>query len=164
MVSVDVTFLENTHFSLDPIHTSQGEDDDLLVYTLPSPAPASVAPLTKPPITQVYARRLHPPVSSSPPAASTLDPVLSDDLSIALRKGKCQCSHLISSFCSFVYLSSHSGSFIASLDFISLPNKFFEVLADPGRRGTMIEEMDALTNNGTWDLMHLPAKKKVIGC
>ena len=28
----------------------------------------------------------------------------------------------------------------------------------------MIKEMDALTNNGTWDLVHLFAGKKVIGC
>ena len=28
----------------------------------------------------------------------------------------------------------------------------------------MIEEMDALTDNGTWDLVHLPAGKKAIGC
>ena len=27
----------------------------------------------------------------------------------------------------------------------------------------MIEEMDALTDNGTWDLVHLPARKKAIG-
>ena len=62
LVSVDVTFLENTHFSQDPIHTSQGEDDDLLVYTLVSPAPALVLVQVKPPITQVYTRRQHPPV------------------------------------------------------------------------------------------------------
>ena len=24
--------------------------------------------------------------------------------------------------------------------------------------------MDALTNNGTWDSVHLPTKKKAIGC
>ena len=35
--------------------TSQGEDDDLLVYTISSPTPAPV--LVKPPITQVYSRR-----------------------------------------------------------------------------------------------------------
>ena len=51
MVSTDVTFLENTHFSPDLIHTSQGEDEDLLVYTLVSPALAFFPPLTKPPIT-----------------------------------------------------------------------------------------------------------------
>ena len=28
----------------------------------------------------------------------------------------------------------------------------------------MIEEMDALTDNGTWDLIRLPAGKKAIDC
>ena len=78
LVSTDVTFLESTPFSLHPIHTSQGEGDDLLIYTLPSPALASNPTLTKPHITQVYAQCLHPPISSTPPAASTSDPVLSD--------------------------------------------------------------------------------------
>ena len=41
MVFADVTFLENTLFSPDPIHTSQEEDDDLFVYTLASLAHAS---------------------------------------------------------------------------------------------------------------------------
>ena len=101
LVSIDVTFLENASFSQESIHTSKGEDDDLLVYTLASPAPASVPPLTKPPITQVYTWRQHPPISGPTPIASTLDPILSDDLPIALRKGKCQCAHPISSFFSY---------------------------------------------------------------
>ena len=91
-VSTDVAFFETTSFSLSSTVTSQGEEEDLLVYTLASPI---VSPETtfvptqvKPPITQVYSRRQHPPVSSLPPAASTLDPVLSDDLSIPLCKGK----------------------------------------------------------------------------
>ena len=148
--------LENTPFSPDPIYTSQQEDDDLLVYTLASPTPASVSPLTKPPITQVYAWRLHPLVSSPPLTALTLDPILSDDLPIALCKGKRQCIHPISSFCSYNHLSSHSCSFIASLDSISLPNKVSEALAHPSWCGAMIEEMDALIDNGTWDLVCLP--------
>ena len=124
LVSADVTFLENTSLSQDLIHTIQGEDDDLLVYTLASPA-------TKPPITQVYDWRQHPPVSSPPPTASTSDPVLSNDLPIGLCKGKRQCTHPISSFCSYIHLSSHSYSFIASLDSISLSNKVSEALAHP---------------------------------
>ena len=76
LVSTNVTFLENTPFSPNPIHTSQGEDDDLLVYTLALLATASVPPLIKPPIPQAYARRLHPLVLSPPPAASTSDPIL----------------------------------------------------------------------------------------
>ena len=136
----------------------------MLIYTLALPATASVPPLTKPPITQVYARRLHRSVSSPPPVASTSDPVLSDDLPIALCKGKCHCTHPISSFCSYDHLSSHSCSFIASLDSISLPNKVSEALTHPGWRSAMIEEMDALTDNGTWVLVRLLAGKKAIGC
>ena len=55
LVSVDVTFLENAPFSQSLIHTSQREDDNLLIYTLASPTPAYVP--TKPPIIQVYTRR-----------------------------------------------------------------------------------------------------------
>ena len=45
-----------------------------------------------------------------------------------------------------------------------LPNTFQEVLSHPGWLSTMIEEMDALNGNGTWHLVHLPTRKKVIGC
>ena len=167
MVLVDVTFLENVPFSSPPTHTSQGEEDDLLVDTLALPIVfpelASVPAHVKPPITQVYTQRQHPPVSNPPPAASTSDPIPSDDLSIALCKGKHLCAHPISSFCSYNHLSSHSCSFIASLDFISLPNKVSKALAHPGWRSAMIDEMDALINNGTWDLVYLPAENKAIG-
>ena len=61
-------------------------------------------------------------------------------------------------------MSSQSCSLIASLDSISLPNKVFEALVHPGWCSAMIEEMDALTDNGTWDFVRSPAKKKVIGC
>ena len=148
MVSTDVTFLENTHFSQDSIHTSQGEDDDLFIYTLASPAPAYVPPLTKSPITQIYTRHQHPLVSSPPPAVSTLDPDSSNDLAIAFRKSKRQCVHQISSFCSYNHLLSRSCYFIASLNSISLPNTACEALSHPGWRSAMVEEMQALDDNG----------------
>ena len=121
----------------------------MLVYTLAVSAPTFVPPLTKPPITQVYSWRHHPLTLSPPLAGSTLNPVLSDDLSIALCKGKRKCAHPISSFCSYDHLSSHSYSFIASLDSISLSNKVFEALAHVSWRSAMIKEMDSLANNGT---------------
>ena len=75
LVSVDVTFVENVPFFSPPTHTSQGEEDNLLVYTITSPIvspkPALVPTQVKPPITQVYTKRQHPLVSSPPPAAST---------------------------------------------------------------------------------------------
>ena len=107
---------------------------------------------------------LTPPVYSPPPAVSTLDPVLNDDLPIVVRKGKRQCANPISSFFSYDHLSSRSCSFIASLDSISLPNKVSEALAHLDWLNAMIEEMDALTDNGTWDLVRLPIGKKAIGC
>ena len=174
MVSADVKFFENAPFSSPPTHTSQGEADDLLVYTIASsmapPVPALVKPNLlipapiKPTITQVYTRRQNPPVSSPPPAASTSDPVPNNDLLIALHKGRRQCVHPISSFYTYNQLSSQSCSFIASLDSISLPNTFQEALSHPGWRSAMIEEMDALNGNGTWNLVHLPTGNKAIGC
>ena len=45
-----------------------------------------------------------------------------------------------------------------------MSNTFQEALSHPGWRSAMIEEMDALDGNGTWNLVHLPTGKKVIGC
>ena len=167
-VSTNVAFFETIPFSLSSAVTSQGEEEDLLVYALALPTissePAHVPAQMKPPITQVYTRRQHPLVSSPPPVASTSDPILSDDLPIALRKGKRRCAHPISFICSYDHLSSHSYSFIVSLDSISLPNKVFEALTHVGWRSAMIEEMDALTDNGILDLLRLPVRKKVSGC
>ena len=62
-------------------------------------------------------------------------------------------------------MSSHSCSFIASFDSISLPNKVFEALAHRGWRNAMIEEMDALNDNGTCNLVQLPlVGKTTIRC
>ena len=59
-MSIDTIFFESTPFSLSCPITSQGEGDDLLVYTIsslaaPNPTPAPVP--VKPPITQAYSRR-----------------------------------------------------------------------------------------------------------
>ena len=87
-MSTDAAFFETTPFFLPSTVTSPREDDDLLVYhvSLQVPTPAPI--LVKPPITQVYSRCQNPLISSPTSAASTLDPVSSDDLPIALRKGK----------------------------------------------------------------------------
>ena len=64
-VSTDIAFFETTSFSLLSNVTSQGEKEDLLVYTIASlivsPKPTSVLAQVKPPITQVYTRGQHPP-------------------------------------------------------------------------------------------------------
>ena len=45
-----------------------------------------------------------------------------------------------------------------------MPNKVSKALAHPDWRSRMTEEMDALTDNGTSDLVSLPTRKKVISC
>ena len=45
-----------------------------------------------------------------------------------------------------------------------LLNNFHEALSHPGWRSAMIEEMNALNGNGTWDLVKLHAGKKTIRC
>ena len=140
-MSTDVALFEITPFSLSSIVTSPGEDDDLLAYYV-SLSVLTLAPIfVKPPITQVYSRRQNPPVSSPTLAASTLDPVSNNDILIALHKGKHQCVHPISSFCSYNRLSSRSCPFIASLDSISFPTTFCEALSHLGWCSAMVEEM-----------------------
>ena len=41
---------------------------------------------------------------------------------------------------------------------------FQVTLSHPSWYSAMIEEMDALNENGTWNLVHLPTGKKTIGC
>ena len=62
------------------------------------------------------------------------------------------------------HLPSSSCSFIASLDSISLLNTVHEVLSHSGWCSAMVDEMQALDDNGTWDLVPLPTGKKAIGC
>ena len=166
-VSTDVTFFETTLFSLSSPVSSQGEGDDLLVYTISSLAPLVPTPApvpVKPPITKVYSRCQNPPISSPTLIALSSDPVWNDNLRIALCKVKRQCAHPFSSFVSYNHLSSSSYSLIASFDSISLPNIVHEALSHPGWHSAMMDEMQALDDNDTWDLVSLPIGKKAIGC
>ncbi|KAJ9548762.1 hypothetical protein OSB04_021305 [Centaurea solstitialis] len=164
-------------------------DDDLLIYVTPlpeSPSPSDSTPSQeppKPPIVHVYNRRQRPtsdpePIpssssstdlptgdplaSNSPPPSDTHDPDL--DVPIALWKGKRSCTYPISSVVSYDKLSSRSRSLISTLDSISIPKTVGEALAHSGWRDAMLDEINALDHNGTWDLVELPVSKKAIGC
>ena len=67
-------------------------------------------------------------------------------------------------FASYNYLSSSSYSFIASPNSISLPNTVCKALSHPSWRSAMVEEIQALDGNGSWDLVPLPTGKKSIDC
>jgi len=104
LVSADVTFLEATPYFQSSTLACQGEDDDLLVYTITSSEPVSEPDVAKPPILQVYSKRQIPPATCPTPAPSSSDPTSSDALPIALRKGKRQCTYTVSSFVSYHHL------------------------------------------------------------
>ncbi|CAH9148698.1 unnamed protein product [Cuscuta epithymum] len=142
-------------------------------------------PDPRPPVHLVYTRR-HKAQDHSPPVTPVITypdtgptsiscpepvPASSDlvstsdlDLPIALRKGTRSCTHPISSFVSYSQLSPASCSFVASIDSIYVPKSVKEALSHPEWRHAMVEEMNALDLNGTWDLVYLPSGKKSIGC
>ena len=61
-------------------------------------------------------------------------------------------------------MSSSFCFFIAFHDSLFLPNTVCETLSHPSWRSVMMDEMQALDDNGTWDFMSLPTSKKAIGC
>ena len=61
-MSTYVTFFETTLFSLSSTVTSQGEDDDLLVYFVSLSVPTLALAPIKYLVTQVYSRRQTPQV------------------------------------------------------------------------------------------------------
>ena len=169
-MSVDIIFLEHIPFSSSSGPTNQGEVDDLLVYTITPPSAAPLSTPIKPLFTQTYSYRTQLSITITPvpcpdaPNSSSSDPVLNDNLPIALHKGKCTYTYPVSFFVSYSHLSSYSYSFIASLDSISIPKIIHQDLAHSGWCNAMIEEMNALDVNGTWTLENLLAGKQAIGC
>ena len=53
---------------------------------------------------------------------------------------------------------------LSSISFVSIPKSVGDVLAHPGWRQAMLDEMNVLQNNGTWELVPLPSRKSVVGC
>jgi len=53
---------------------------------------------------------------------------------------------------------------LSSISFVSIPKSVGDVLAHPGWRQAMLDEMNVLQNNGTWELVPLASRKFVVGC
>ena len=89
-----------------------------------------------------------------------------DDLPVAFRKGTCSTSnpHPVYNILSFHRLSLLYFVFVSILSSVSTPKSTSESLSYPGWKQTMVEEMDALYSNGTWELVALPHGKSLIGC
>ncbi|XP_075075263.1 uncharacterized protein LOC142162667 [Nicotiana tabacum] len=184
MSSQDVTFFETSPYFSPNSLNQKAISTVLLVPTFSPPTPAPALPL------QVYSRRPRPnsqptnPVDASDPNAGTQSPsgdslpppAMSHasvehssnvtDLPIALRKGTRTTANQTPSytFLSYHRLSPSYHAFITSLSTVKVPKTMEEAMAHPGWRQAMIEEMTALHDNGTWEIVPLPKGKTTVGC
>ncbi|KAJ7954574.1 Retrovirus-related Pol polyprotein from transposon TNT 1-94 [Quillaja saponaria] len=70
----------------------------------------------------------------------------------------------IYNFLSYHRLSSPYYAFVSSLSSISVPKSTSDALAHPGWWQAMVDEMNALHTNGTWELVSLPSGKSTVAC
>ena len=185
LVSTDVVFSEDTSFFSSPTSSASEEDEEWLVYQVVNSRPtvgqssvvdsdASLAPSgpvvhippapAKPPIVQVYSRRPVTTDTCPAPAPSSSDPSSDLDLPISLRKGKRHCKSIysIANFVSYDHLSSSSSVLVASIDSISVPKTVTEALNHPGWKNAMLEEIRALEDNHTWNLLICLKERKLL--
>ena len=169
-ISTDVTFFEDPSFS--PVARPYVPDVLSIPFVLPSPdfpfPPIDV--VTR--LLQVYTHHPRPPtgprVDSSIMSQSSiaLVPQPSDDLPIVIQKGTRSTSnpHPVYNFLSFHRLSLPYFAFVSTLSSISTPKNTNDALSHPGWKQEIVEEMDALYSNDTWELVALPLGKSLVGC
>ena len=133
------------------------------------PSPPTDA-LTQP--LQVYTRHPRPPTgpladsSSMSPSSPAPVPQPPNDLPIVIRKGtRSTCNpHPVYNFISYHCLSLPYFVFVSTLSSVSIPISTSEALSHLGWKQATVEEMDALSSNGTWELVTLPPSKPPVGC
>ena len=101
-------------------------------------------------------------MSADPPVIDQSDSDL--DIPIALHKGKRSCTYPIASVVSYDKLSRSSRSVVSTLDSVPIPTTADEALAHQEWQDAMLDELNALDHNVTWDLVELPVGKRAIGC
>ncbi|KAL0370901.1 UNVERIFIED_CONTAM: hypothetical protein Sangu_0408200 [Sesamum angustifolium] len=123
-----------------------------------------------PAITSVFLVVNAPPIPRSappgpPPTAAPDHPSVTptDDLPIALRKGKRSCTaHPLAHSLSFHHLSPNYRAFSVSLSSVSIPNTYLEALRHPAWKMAMDDEMSALISRGTWELVEVTPDTDVV--
>ena len=91
-------------------------------------------------------------------------PIYDDlDLPIAIRKGK-RNTYPMSNYLSYDKLSVNHRNCLAKLSDVSIPRDIYEALEDPSWKRAVMEEINALEKNGTWEVVNLPKNHKIVGC
>jgi len=172
-ISADVSFTQSSFYlkSLSsPLASSSNQIHILVVCH--SPVMSNV-PIKSPPSLplKVYSHRQtsHCPPSESPlvpdlsyPPASTVKP----NISVAIHKGIRSTRNPSPHYTPLSYhkLSQPFYVCLSSISSVSIPKSVGDVLVHPGGRQAMLDELSALLNSGTCELISLPSRKYVVGC
>lgn len=70
----------------------------------------------------------------------------------------------ISNHLTYTNLSSQFKGFVAKLDSIAIPTNIHSAMSDPKWKEAVMEEMGALIENQTWEIVKLPPNKKTVAC
>ena len=82
-----------------------------------------------------------------------------------MRKGVRSCTHYpISNFVAYDHLSSSVQAFVVNISGVDIPKNIQEAWRDPKWKMAIIEEMQALEKNETWDIVAKPEGKTLKGC
>ena len=134
--------------------------------------------LVDPKPTLVYSRRPRAPIQNQeskpiadPPTVKEIEECNKDvekmndlDPPIAVRKGVRSCTkYPISNYLTYSKLSCGFKAFVSETDRMQVPRDVHEALQDPKWKEAVLEEMKALEDNETWELVELPSGKKVVG-
>ena len=98
---------------------------------------------------------------------SSSNPIQFTDLNvpIALQKGTRTCTkHPIANFLSYHKLSENHRAFTSKITNLFVPRNIQETRSHSNWRTTVLEEMNALKRNRTWEIVKLPEEKKAVGC
>jgi len=93
-------------------------------------------------------------------------PTVKPGLLIAIRKGICSTHNPSSHYTALNYhrLSQFFYACLSSISSVSIPKFVGDALVHPGWRQAMLDELIALQNNGTSELVSLLSGKFVVGC
>ncbi|KAE8663133.1 ethylene-responsive transcription factor 5-like [Hibiscus syriacus] len=158
-----------------PLERNELPSDEIPIGSkLQQPNP-SEKPQLQPPEIIIYSREHFPPkndIAAVPNSSNSEDYPVPDqslgssnmNLPIAVRKGTITCTqHPISQFVSYGNLSKAYKTFVTNIDSVETPINVKEALKSTEWRNVVFEEMNALKNNGTWEVTNLPEGKKTVG-
>ena len=96
----------------------------------------------------------NPSLSNSTPTTADLD-----------RKGvRTYTEHPITKYVSYHKLSKSHKAFTSKISHLFIPRTIQEALDNPDWKLDILEKMNALKKNRTWEIVNLPREKKTVGC